>query len=143
VAEGLREEAGAATPDEMREAFAVLLSDLAATCRTFGALVRAEERMGAARTTPVAEPAGPPAGELADALEALRETRVRLTELLLTDARAQPGLWQLRGSLLASVDQMLQALDVERRLRAHDEWRTGTRPRLPVPQRVPVRRRAP
>jgi len=144
VAEGLREEASGATPDDVRQAFAVLLDDLAQTVRTFGALLRAEELAGATwATTGEAEltaRAQPPADQLGAALEALRETRVRLTELLLTDAEAHPGLWQLRGSLLASVDQMLQALDVERRVRTREQWREGARARV-APPRVPVRRR--
>ena len=59
----------------------------------------------------------PHADELEDALDAVREARVRLTELLLVDPREAVGLWQRRGSLLAGVERVLAELDAEERRR--------------------------
>ena len=79
----------------------------------FGALVRAEgDEMG---ETHVAE--------LEDALEAAREARVRLTELLLVDPHEAVGLWQRRGSLLAGVERVLAELDAEERRRRTQQRR--------------------
>lgn len=93
--------------DELREALAVLMGDLARALRDFGTLVRAEgDEAGAVHTA-----------ELEDALDAVREARVRLTELLMVDPREAVGLWQLRGSLLAGVERVLAELDAEERRR--------------------------
>lgn len=91
--------------EDVRWAFAMLLHDLAAAIRAFGHLVRAE-----------AEGAGED-GELAAAVETVRETRARLSELLLVDPRDDPGLWELHGALLTSVERVLRELDVEERAR--------------------------
>ncbi len=105
--------------DELRSAFAVLLSDLAGCVRAFGRLVSAE----ADATEGDAE------GALREALDALRETRARVTELLLVDAGSDPGLWQLRGSLLAAVERVLVELDVEERARRRRQWLTEAQER--------------
>lgn len=117
IADGLPQpDAEGAAPEgydeELRSAFAVLMADLADCIRTFGALVRAE----ASGQEAEAEAA------LRAALQALRETRVRVTELLLVDAADDPGLWQLRGSLLAAVERVLVELDVEERARRRRQW---------------------
>ena len=98
--------------EQLRQAFAVLLSDLADAVRGFGALVSAEadSEEGGAES------------ELRTALDALRETRARVTELLLVDAAGDPALWQLRGSLLAAVERVLVELDVEERARRRRQW---------------------
>jgi hypothetical protein len=119
LADGLPQtEAEPADPEgydvELRSAFAVLLADLGGCIRTFGALVRAE----ASGQEAEAEVA------LRAALEALRETRVRVTELLLVDAADDARLWQLRGSLLAAVERVLVELDVEERARRRRQWLT-------------------
>lgn len=93
--------------DELREVIAVLLADIARAMRDFATLVRAESD----------ETGEPHAEELADALDAVREARVRLTELLLIDPGNDVGLWQRRGSLLAGVERVLAELDVEERRR--------------------------
>jgi Aromatic acid exporter family member 1 len=98
--------------EELREAFAVLLGDLAACVRAFGAMVRAE----AEATGPIPETA------LATTLDAVREARAMLTELLLVDAREEPDLWLLRGSLLAAVERVLRELDVEERAHQRERW---------------------
>jgi hypothetical protein len=93
--------------DALREAIAVLMADLARAVRDFGTLVRAEgDEVGEVHTA-----------ELEDALDAVREARVRLTELLLVDPRDAVGLWQLRGALLAGVERVLAELDAEERRR--------------------------
>ena len=43
-------------------------------------------------------------------MEALGETRARLTDLLLVDAREDPDRWLLRGSVLAAVERVLAGL---------------------------------
>lgn len=113
VAERLR-----ARPDEdevhaedLRWAFAMLLHDLAAALAAFGRLVRAEAE-GEADDE-----------QLATAVETVRETRARLTELLLVDPRDDPGLWELHGSLLTSIERVLRELDVEERARQRERLR--------------------
>ena len=97
----------AAGDDELREVFAVLLADIARAMRDFATLVRAEGD----------ESGEPHVAELEDALDAVREARVRLTELLLVDPGDDVGLWQRRGALLAGVERVLAELDVEERRR--------------------------
>lgn len=106
----------------LREALAVLMADIARAVRDFGTLVRAE-----------GDEAGEPhTDELEDALDGVREARVRLTELLLVDPREAVGLWQRRGSLLAGVERVLAELDAEERRRRtrqrRDEAAAAQRP---------------
>ena len=96
--------------EDVRQAFAVLLGDLALVVRTFGSLVRVE-----------AEEAGVPhPGELAAALDSVGEARARLTELLLVDPRTEPHVWALHGALLASIERILRELDIQERLRERE-----------------------
>jgi len=97
--------------EDVRWAFALLLHDLSAAISAFGHLVRAE-------ADGVAEDGG-----LALAVETVRETRVRLTELLLVDPRDDLALWELHGSLLTSVERALRELDVEERARQRERLR--------------------
>jgi hypothetical protein len=99
--------------EDLRAAFAVLMSDLANAIRSFGTLVRAE----------VDQADQPHAAELAAALDAVREARVRLTELLLVDPHEAPALWQLHGSLLAGVERVLAELDIAERGRRREQRR--------------------
>ena len=99
--------------EDLRIAIAVLMSDLAHAVRSFGSLVRAE----------VDEADQPHTAELKAALDAVREARVRVTELLLVDPVEAPGLWQLHGSLLAGFERVLAELDVEERIRRRDRRR--------------------
>ncbi|HET6876007.1 MAG TPA: aromatic acid exporter family protein [Jatrophihabitans sp.] len=86
-----------------RMAIAALLGDLARSLAAFGALVRAE-----------AEHAGSPHNtELVEALDAVGETRARMTELLLVNPRDELGRWQLHGSLLAGIERVVAELDIE------------------------------
>jgi uncharacterized membrane protein YccC len=103
--------------EDLRGAFAVLLTDIAATVRAFGALVRAEATAGDTSVQ----------ARLAEALEALREARARVAELLTVDPRHDAALWELNGSLLAAVARVLRELDVEERERQRERWqRTAT-----------------
>jgi len=106
--------------EPLREALAVLMSDLARAVRDFGTLVRAEgDEAGELHTA-----------ELADALDAVREARVRLTELLMIDPHEAVGLWQLRGALLAGVERVLAELDLEERRRRTAQRRDEAAARL-------------
>jgi len=60
--------------------------------------------------------AGPPreAVPLRIALEIARTHRDVLAELMLVDARTDPELWHIQGSLLANVDRLVREIDLER-----------------------------
>ena len=96
--------------EDVRKAFALLLSDLADCFRAFGRMVRAQ----------VDEDAVTESGELATALTALREARARVSELLLLGPREDPVYWELNVSLLATVERVLRELDVEEYVRERD-----------------------
>ncbi|MGN6606182.1 MAG: aromatic acid exporter family protein, partial [Jatrophihabitans sp.] len=85
---------------ELRRAVGVLMTELAASVRAFGTLVRAE----------VDDADDAHTAELAAALTAVGEARALLAGLLLADV--DPAVWPLRGSLLAAVDRLLGELDV-------------------------------
>jgi hypothetical protein len=115
------------TPDdgygeEVRTAFAVVLEDLADSVDAFGALVEAE----AAGSPEAVEQ------RLTESLEAAREARAILTELLLVDARTETSLWLLRGSILVAVEHVLAPLDVERRARLRRGRLSGAGSPLPL-----------
>jgi hypothetical protein len=99
--------------DDLRVAFAVLMADLARAVRSFGTLVRAE----------VEAADEPHTDELAGLLDAVREARVRLTELLLVNPQDSPGRWELHGSLLAGIERVLAELDVAERIRRREQRR--------------------
>ncbi len=114
----------------LRDALAVLMADIARALRDFGTLVRAE-----------GDEAGEPHTDvLEDALDAVREARVRLTELLLVDPHEAVGLWQRRGSLLAGVERVLAELDAEERRRRtrqrRDEAAAARRPSAQAAERL-------
>ena len=113
--------------DELRTAFAVVLSDVADGIRAFGGLVvaEAEGRMEEAEQA------------LAASLEILRETKAILTELIMVDARENPSSWLLRGSILAAVEQVLDQLDLEDRARLHAKWQEEQEAR-PLAQLPPI-----
>ena len=90
--------------------FSVLLIDLAAAIRGFGAFVGDE-----ADDAVVRHPA-----QLEESIESARELRARLTDLLLVDPRQDRILWELHGSMLASIERVLIEIDLERRLRERD-----------------------
>ncbi len=105
--------------EDVRQAFAVLISDLARAVRTYGALVRVEaddEQPGELHPE-----------HLAEALDSVAEARARLAELLLVDPKVEPVVWALHGTLLASIERVLRELDIQERLREHERARRQTR----------------
>jgi hypothetical protein len=101
LAEAL-EERGQPEP-EVLVALGRLLVELGEAVAAFGELVAPDV-------------AGPPREvvQLRIALEIARTHRDVLAELMLVDAREDPDLWHIQGSLLADVDRLLRRLDVER-----------------------------
>jgi Aromatic acid exporter family member 1 len=96
------EERGQAEP-EVLVALGRLLVELGGGVAAFGQLVAPDV-------------AGPPreALPLQIAIEVARTHRDVLAELMLVDARADPELWHIQGSLLANVDRLLREIDLER-----------------------------
>jgi hypothetical protein len=96
---------------ELRRAFAVALDAAATGLRAFGDLVGAEYD-GTERDRVLARER---------TLDAVGEARAVLTELTLLDLdpRQRPDLWMLQGSVLASVDHVLEQLDLEREAPVH------------------------
>ena len=115
IADSMREEESADHVEgeyaaDVREAFALLLHDLADCFASFGRMVRAQ----------VDDDAVTESGELSAALAALREARARVSELLLLGPREDPVYWELNVSLLATVERVLRELDVEEYVRERD-----------------------
>jgi hypothetical protein len=132
---------------EVRARLAAVLDDVAHCIAGFGALVRFGDSG---------------IEDLAQALDAAREARVRLAEQLFVDPRETAALWQLHGSLLAGIDRLLTELDVREFARGRESRRheatTLARPATQAAQRLrsqarrvvvenprlrPYRRRAP
>ena len=88
---------------DVREAFALLLRDLANCFRSYGQMVRAQVEDDA-----VAE-----SQQVAQALADLREARARVAEMLLLGPREDPEYWELNVALLSTVERVLRELDVE------------------------------
>jgi CRISPR/Cas system CSM-associated protein Csm2 small subunit len=105
--------------EDARLALGQLLTDLASALRAFGRLIRAE----------VDGDAVPIASELTQMLEALREARVRLTELLLANPNASDSSWEIHGALLTSVERVLQELDIEERAKQRKRLLESVPPR--------------
>lgn len=112
---------------ELREAFAVVLDDVADSVRGFGALVVAE---AAGREEEVER-------RLDQSLDVLRETKAIMAELI-TVQPGQESSWLLRGSILASLEHVLAQLDVEDRARTRREWQESQarRPTAHLPSLV-------
>ena len=115
------EEGQEAYSSDAREVFAVLLHDLADAVAAFGRLVR-EEAEGEAAAQ---------AQRLAQAIDAVGEARVRLTELLLIDRQEQDD-WDLHANLLTAVQRMLREIDVQERLRQQERARQRAEARPPA-----------
>jgi hypothetical protein len=98
---------------DVRAAFALLLGDLGDAIRSFGRLVRAEVD----QDPTLAEV------EHATSLEALREVRARVTELLLIGPRDDPEFWTLNVTVLATVERVLRELDVDEHVRLQERRR--------------------
>jgi hypothetical protein len=105
---------GADEPDDLSLVMAALLHDLARAITAFGVLLHIDDE----------EAGRPHTAELAEALDAIREVRARLTDLLLVDLRGSDGLWQLHGSLLAAVERVLAELDLDQLSRNRERRRS-------------------
>lgn len=97
---------------DLRQAFAVVLNDVADSLDAFGHLVHAEANGEAEQVQ----------DSLEYTIETLRETRVRLTELMLVDPQADSEGWLLRGTVLHSIEAMLELLDPVSRAADRAEW---------------------
>jgi uncharacterized membrane protein YgaE (UPF0421/DUF939 family) len=95
---------------DVRQAFALLLSDLADCFSAFGRMVKAQ----------VDDDAVAEAHQLSVALSALREARARVSELLLLGPRADPEYWELNVALLSTVERVLRELDLEEYVRERE-----------------------
>jgi hypothetical protein len=116
IADGLHEEHEALEySPELYGAIGVLLEDLARGIRAYGALVRADADKGGVASDDA----------LAEALDALHETRAVLTELLIVDAGRNQDHWMLSGTLLAAVSRILRDLDLEERARQRRHWESA------------------
>jgi len=113
--------------EELRHAFAVVLHDVADCIRAFGSLVLAEveEREEEAERS------------LDESLDILRETQAMLTELIMVNVGENKSSWLLRGSILASVEHVLDQLDLSDRARARQQWKNEQRTR-PLSQLPPI-----
>jgi hypothetical protein len=108
------------TPDdgygeEVRQAFAVVLTEVASCLQAFGELVQAQTAGAEDEVERT----------LAQSLDEAREAGAILTELLFVDPRAETSLWLLRGSILTAVQQVLTPLELEERARTRQGLRPG------------------
>ncbi len=103
----------------LRDLYAALLTDLAATIEAFGELARAEGTDGVAETQQ----------EVTAALADLSEARDRIDDLQLIDIGAEDNGWELSTPVLQAVELVLRDLDINERGRR----RAATR----VPVKVP------
>lgn len=105
--------------EDVRIAFAVLLEHVADSVDAFGAVIQAD-----------AEGAEEEVGRiLADSLEASGEAKAILTDLLMVDARAETSLWLLRGSILVAVEQIVEPLKLQDRVRLREQRKRRIRGR--------------
>jgi hypothetical protein len=113
--------------EELRAAFAVVLSDAAECIRAFGSLVlaEAEEREEEAERS------------LDESLELLRETQAILAELIMVNPQENKSSWLLRSSILAAVEHLLNQLNLGDRARARQQWKDAQRAR-PLSQLPPI-----
>jgi hypothetical protein len=109
-------------PADVAEALDDLLRHLAAAVSSFGRMITAE----------VSSRAEQAESELATALAKGRADRGRIAALLRSESEYEPDTWELHGSLLASVDQILDELDVDKR----------AEPRLEAARQAPASGRA-
>lgn len=90
---------------EAAGALSVVFTHIADAVDSFGRLITAQVSSNAE----VAEK------QLEEALACGREDRDRIAELLQRETTKEPDRWELHGTLLATVDRLLDELDVERR----------------------------
>ena len=103
----------------LRELYAALLTDLAATIEAFGELARAEGTDAVADTQQ----------QVAAALADLGEARDRIDDLQLIDIGAEDNGWELSEPVLEAVELVLRDLDINERGRRRRSAR--------VPVKVP------
>ncbi len=115
---------------DTRQAFSVLLMELADALKCFGALVRAEADADDDDGDDV-DLRGRPTSEvlLAAAVESVQEPRARLAELLAVDPRRDPQEWEQNGAMLAAVGRVLRELDAEEHARQRQRQVLMTRAR--------------
>lgn len=94
---------------DVRAAFAVLLEHVADSVDAFGAVVQADAEGAEDQVERT----------LAKSLDASREAKAILTDLLMVDARSETSLWLLRGSILVAVEQIVDPLRLKDRARLH------------------------
>jgi hypothetical protein len=113
--------------EELRNAFAVVLHDVADCIRAFGSLVLAEveDRQEEAERS------------LDESLDILRETQAILTELIMVNVQENKSSWLLRGSILAAVEHVLNQLNLKDRARIRQQWRNEERAK-PLAQLPPI-----
>jgi hypothetical protein len=112
-------EAGRQIDPQLRQAFALVLNELAGGLRSFGRMVRQE-----------AHPAEgvPDPQRMRAALEGLNEARARVTDLLLVGPRDDPLLGQFIAVLGSTVERLLRELDLDERIRRQPQRRPRRRP---------------
>lgn len=98
---------------DLREALATLFADLGRAISGFGDLSRAYAH----------EVAEPETGELGTALDAVRDDRTRLNELLIVNPIDDRDRWPVHGSLLSGIDRVLAELDLEDHTRERETRR--------------------
>ncbi|MGW7003515.1 FUSC family protein [Streptomyces sp. NPDC054933] len=91
--------------DELSAELDHLLTHIADAVDSFGRLISAQVTAGAERAE----------AELEQALRDAREDRDHISALLRAEAQQQWERWQLHGALIASIDRLLDELDVEKR----------------------------
>ncbi|MEV6569524.1 FUSC family protein [Streptomyces sp. NPDC051577] len=92
-------------PPLVTQALQDLYSHLAVAMESFAELITAQVSANAEEAE----------GRLTRELETARMSRDRLAVLLLERVRAEPGMWQLYGALLAEADRVLDELGVDKR----------------------------
>ncbi|WP_269858593.1 FUSC family protein [Streptomyces sp. RPT161] len=91
--------------DELSAELDHLLTHIADAVHSFGQLISAQVTAGAERAE----------AELEQALHDAREDRDHIAALLRAEAQQHWERWQLHGALIASIDRLLDELDVEKR----------------------------
>ena len=112
---------------DVREALSDLLRDVADSVQAYGVLVGSE----------VVGP-GPEDQQLRDTLAAAWADRHRLAALLRHEDRMRRDEWQLHGSLMTHIDQLLRDVDSQARAELRRGW-PGRVPVLSPALRQPVR----
>ncbi len=112
--------------EDVRYAFATVLSDLAFAVGAFGDLVRAE----------VDDAPEDEEGRTTAALQALDEARVRVIELRLAE-HDDESIWALNNAVLEAVDRVIAELDVQEQARHRADQRAALAERSTLLRRLP------